>query len=185
MKRSTFFISSTIHDFLDLRSALKFYLEEQGCRVLASEYNDFTKPLDQHSYEACLSAIGDADYFILLIGTRVGGWYDEGARISISQREYREAYQLQQSGKLKLLNFVRASVWQVREDHRTFHRVNRLCRTRILECRSARAALGHRWAFDRQMGGYRVHRVVSALSSGLPMVLRTQFATMIGARHVP
>lgn len=118
MKRPTFFISSTIHDFQDLRSALKFYLEEQGCRVLASEYNDFTKPLDRHSYDACLSTIGDADYFILLIGTRVGGWYDEGARISITQREYREAYRLQQSGKLKLLNFVRASVWQVREDRR-------------------------------------------------------------------
>lgn len=118
MNRPTFFISSTIHDFQDLRSALKFYLEEQGCKVLASEYNDFTKPLDRHSYDACLSSIRDADYFILLIGTRVGGWYDEDARISITQREYREAYELQQSGRLKLLNFVRASVWQVREDRR-------------------------------------------------------------------
>ena len=118
MKRPTFFISSTIHDFQDLRSGLKFYLEQQGCRVLASEYNDFTKPLNRHSYDACLSSIIDADYFILLIGSRVGGWYDEGARISITQREYREAYALQQSGKLKLLNFVRASVWQVREDRR-------------------------------------------------------------------
>ena len=122
MKRPTFFISSTIHDFQDLRSALKFYLEEQGCRVLASEYNDFTKPLDEHSYDACLSSIRDADYFILLIGTRVGGWYDEGARISITQREYREAYELQQSGKLKLLNFVRKAVWQVREDRRELER---------------------------------------------------------------
>jgi hypothetical protein len=118
MKRPTFFISSTIHDFQDLRSALKFYLEEQGCRVLASEYNDFTKPLDRHSYDACLSSIREADYFILLIGTRVGGWYDQSARISITQREYREAYELGRAGKVKLLNFVRASVWQVREDRR-------------------------------------------------------------------
>jgi hypothetical protein len=118
MKRPTFFVSSTIYDFRDLRSALKFYLEEQGCKVLASEFNDFEKPLDMHSYDACLQAIHVADYFVLLIGARVGGWYDETNQISITQREYREAYQLQASGKLKLLNFVRSEVWQVREDRR-------------------------------------------------------------------
>lgn len=116
MNRPTFFISSTIYDFQDLRSALKFYLEEHGCKVLASEFNDFEKPLDRHSYEACLQAISTVDYFVLLIGTRVGGWYDKPNRISITQREYREAYRLQASGKLKLLNFVRSNVWHVKED---------------------------------------------------------------------
>lgn len=118
MKRPTFFISSTIFDFQDLRSALKFYLEEQGFKVLASEFNDFTKPLDKHSYQACIDAIHAADYFILLIGSRVGGWYDELSRISITQHEYREAYALHKAGKLKLLNFVRADVWRVKEDRR-------------------------------------------------------------------
>jgi hypothetical protein len=118
MSRPTFFISSTIYDFSDLRSALKFYLEEQGCKVLASDYNDFEKKLDSHSYEACIEAIHNADYFILLIGTRVGGWYDKIKRISITQKEYREAYELQKSGKIKLLNFVRADVWNTKEDRR-------------------------------------------------------------------
>lgn len=118
MHTPTFFISSTIYDFRDLRSALKFYLEEQGFKVLASEFNDFQKPLDLHSYEACLDAIRAADYFILLIGTRVGGWYDEAKQVSITQREYREAYQLHQAGKLKLINFVRSEVWQAKEDRR-------------------------------------------------------------------
>ncbi|MGM3273755.1 DUF4062 domain-containing protein [Ralstonia sp. 24A2] len=118
MHRPTFFISSTIHDFHDLRSALKFHLEEQGCKVLASEFNDFEKPLDQHSYEACLQAIHSADYFVLLIGSRVGGWYDEANQVSITQREYREAYQLYKAGKLKLLNFVRSDVWQAKDDRR-------------------------------------------------------------------
>jgi hypothetical protein len=122
MRRPTFFISSTIYDFADLRSALKFYLEEQGCKVLASECNDFEKPLDKHSYEACLEAIRSADYFILLIGARVGGWYDQKANVSITQREYREAYQLHQAGKLKLLNFVRSEVWQAKEDRRELAR---------------------------------------------------------------
>lgn len=122
MRRPTFFISSTIYDFRDLRSALKFYLEEQGCKVLASEYNDFEKPLDAHSYEACLEAIRSADYFVLLIGTRVGGWYDQANQVSITQREYREAYQMHQAGKLKLLNFVRSEVWQAKEDRRELAR---------------------------------------------------------------
>lgn len=118
MNRPTFFISSTIYDFRDLRSAIKFYLEEQGCKVLASEFNDFEKPLDKHSYDACLKAIHSADYFVLLIGSRVGGWYDEPNRISITQREYREAYNLHCFGKLKVLTFVRSEVWQAKEDRR-------------------------------------------------------------------
>ncbi|MGY5958045.1 DUF4062 domain-containing protein [Kosakonia sp. BK9b] len=115
MSRPTFFISSTIYDFRDLRSALKFCLEEQGAIVLASEFNDFQKPLEQHSYDACLTAMQKADYFVLLIGSRVGGWYDEVNKISITQQEYRQAYELHKQGKLKILNFVRSEVWQYRE----------------------------------------------------------------------
>lgn len=116
MKKPTFFISSTIYDFLDLRSAIKFYLEEQGCEVLASEYNDFRKPLDVHSYQACFESLKNADYFILLIGRRVGGWYDEKKRISITRMEYQEAYKLHCAGKLKILNFVRRDIWNLRSD---------------------------------------------------------------------
>lgn len=115
VKRPTFFLSSTIYDFRDLRSALKFNLEEQGCKVLASEFNDFDKSLDVHSYDACLRTMHSADYFVLFIGSRVGGWYDEPNRISITLREYREACKLQESGKLKLLNFVRSEIWQLKE----------------------------------------------------------------------
>jgi len=116
MQKPTFFLSSTIYDFSDLRGALKFFLQRQGCRVLASEYNDFTKPLDQHSYQACLSSIEQADYFILLIGSRVGGWYDKPNRVSITQQEYRTAYQLQTKGCLRLLSFVRHDIWTFKED---------------------------------------------------------------------
>src|SRR6202041_2404207 len=111
MDRPTIFISSTIYDFRDMRSAIKEHLESNGCRVLASEFNDFTKPLDKHSYEACLAAIEQADFFLLLIGTRVGGWYDKTKRVSITQQEYRTAYSLAKSDRLRLLSFVRAEVW--------------------------------------------------------------------------
>lgn len=73
MKRPSFFISSTIYDFRDLRSAIKYYLEQQGCTVFASEYTNFPKQLEKNTYEACLETIVKADYFILLIGARVGG----------------------------------------------------------------------------------------------------------------
>jgi hypothetical protein len=84
MKPPAFILSSTIYDFRDLRSAIKYYLEQQGCRVLASDQNDFPKPLDTHSYEGCMNTISDADYFTLLIGLRIGGWYDEPERVSIA-----------------------------------------------------------------------------------------------------
>ncbi|MEH2626073.1 hypothetical protein V1292_004128 [Bradyrhizobium sp. AZCC 1719] len=115
MDRPTIFISSTIYDFRDMRSAIKDHLEENGCRVLASEYNDFTKPLDKHSYQACLDTIEQADVFLLLVGTRVGGWFDAPNRVSITQQEYRTAYELAQDGKIKLLSFVREEVWNHRQ----------------------------------------------------------------------
>ena len=119
MKRPVFFISSTIYDFSDLRSALKFYLEKHGCKVLASEYNDFEKPLSEHSYEACLAAIEKADYFILFVGGRIGGWFDKPNKISITQQEYRKAYKLHEKNKIKIVNFVRKETWQSIEEIKT------------------------------------------------------------------
>lgn len=121
-QRPTFFLSSTIYDFRDLRSAIKYSLEERGCRVLASEFNDFGAKSEHHSYEACLENIEQADYFILLIGSRVGGWFDESNRVSITQQEYRTAYELHRSGKIKLVSFVREEVWQLREDRKELKR---------------------------------------------------------------
>lgn len=116
MNRPTFFLSSTIYDFSDLRSAVKYFLEQQGCVVLASEFNDFSKPIEPHSYQACFDAIKKADYFVLFIGSRIGGWFDKENQISITQQEYREAYKLHELGKLKIINFVRSDVWQSKED---------------------------------------------------------------------
>lgn len=114
MDRPTIFLSSTVHDFADLRSALKDYLELRGCRVFASEFTDFERPLDRHSYDACLATIEKADLFVLFIGRRVGGWFDEASKTSITRAEYRHAYKLAQEGRIRLFCFVRSDVW----DHR-------------------------------------------------------------------
>lgn len=118
MSKPKFFLSSTIYDFKDLRSAIKYYLEEQGCAVLASEFNDFPKPLDTHSYEACIQTIDKADYFILLIGSRVGGWYDRNSKISITQQEYRAAYEKHLKGEIKIITLIRDEIWTLREERK-------------------------------------------------------------------
>jgi hypothetical protein len=115
MNRPRVFISSTIADLRDLRSALKYHLEERGCTVLASEFADFEKPLDRHAFDACLESISTCDYYILVVGSRRGAWFDEAGRTSITQREYRHAYDLAKLGRLKTITFVRAEVWQLRD----------------------------------------------------------------------
>ena len=115
MNRPRVFISSTITDLRDLRSALKYHLEQRGCTVLASEFADFEKPLDKHAFDACLESISTCNYYILIVGTRRGAWFDEKTRTSITQREYRHAYDLAKDGRLKTIVFVRAEVWQLRE----------------------------------------------------------------------
>jgi len=115
-QKPTIFISSTIYDFRDLRSSLKYYLEELGYIVNMSEFNDFRRMPDENSYMACLNTVKTSDYFILLIGSRVGGMYDKANGITITQEEYRTAYAQAKEGKTRILVFVRSDVWTVRED---------------------------------------------------------------------
>lgn len=111
-------MSSTIHDFKDLRASLKYWLEEFGYEVMLSEFSDFQKNLDINSYQACLSAIEECQYFILFIGSRVGGYFDEIQKISITRNEYRKAYKLLLAGKIRLVTFIRRDIWNIREDRK-------------------------------------------------------------------
>jgi hypothetical protein len=117
------YISSTVYDFRDLRSSLKFWLETLGYEVMLSDYNDFTKPLDKNSYEACIAAIDRADFFLVLIGSRVGGLYDQNDNVSITRMEYRRAYERAKSGKVRLIAFVRKELLDVREDRKALEQV--------------------------------------------------------------
>ena len=72
MDKPNVFVSSTIYDFADLRSALKYWLEEMGFGVRMSEFNDFVKDSSENSYDACFKAIEECDYYILLIGSSWG-----------------------------------------------------------------------------------------------------------------
>jgi len=117
MSKPKVFISSTIYDFRDLRSSIKYWLEDAGYDVQLSEQCDFAKDSSKNSYDACLDAIHDCDYFILLIGNRVGGMFD--SHISITRKEYKTAYALAMSGSLKrIITFVRQSIIDVLEDRK-------------------------------------------------------------------
>jgi len=115
-RKPTIFISSTIYDFGDLRGSLKYYLEELGYIVNLSEYHDFQHALDENSYEACLKTVRSSDYFILLIGSRAGGLYTKNSNATITQMEYRTAYERAKEGKTRILAFVRKDVWTIKED---------------------------------------------------------------------
>jgi len=89
MNRGKVFLSSTIYDFQDLRSALKYWLSEMGYEVYTSEINDFPRDSAENSYQTCLSAIEKCDWYILLIGNRYGGKFrdpDTDQTISITQQ---------------------------------------------------------------------------------------------------
>jgi hypothetical protein len=119
VNKPSVFVCSTVYDFQDLRSALKYWLSELEYEVMLSEQNDFPKALDDNSYESCLNAIRKADFFVLLIGARVGGWYSQKDRVSITRMEYQEALKsFRETGKPKLAIFVRQSLWDIREDRK-------------------------------------------------------------------
>ena len=129
MKKPRVFLSSTIYDFKDLRSAIKYFLEENNFEVVTSENVDFQNSNKNNSYEACLDAITTCDYYILLIGARVGGIYTykkafgRTEKITITRAEYRRAYELFKKGQIKLINFVRKEIFDVREDRKGLEQV--------------------------------------------------------------
>lgn len=120
MNKGKVFISSTVSDFEDLRSALKYWLSEMGYEVYTSETSDFPKSSAESSYQTCLSVIEKCDWYILLIGSRYGSTFldpNTNQMISITQGEYRAAYKLFTEGKIKkIISFVRKKVWVAKEE---------------------------------------------------------------------
>jgi hypothetical protein len=107
------FLSSTIYDFRDLRSALRFWLEELGYVVLMSEVSDFERRPDSNTFDACFEAIHYCDFYILLVGERYGSIFQDG--ISVTNQEFRVAKALADRQEIAMIPFVRKSVWQEAE----------------------------------------------------------------------
>jgi len=105
------FISSTVLDLRDLRSAIRYVLRSQGVRLFASETADFELQGDRNAVEECYARIQASDYYVLIIGGRRGRTLDDG--LSITRHEYRKARaQLLATGKPKIWIFIRKEVEQ-------------------------------------------------------------------------
>lgn len=103
------FISSTVSEFRDLRSALAYILRSNGFRVYLSEESDFNVRGDRSAFEECFENIRASDYYILLIGGKRGNLYEDG--VSITRQEYRIAReQLLSSNRPRLHLYLRKYV---------------------------------------------------------------------------
>lgn len=121
MTKPRIFVSSTILDFEDLRSSLKYYLEEYNYDVQMSEYPDFDVPLDSSTFDSCINNLKSCNYFILLIGYRRGSWYKKDI-VSITHQEYKTAKSLIESGHpLRIISFVRQPLFLLKKEHDAFH----------------------------------------------------------------
>ncbi len=109
--RPTVFLSSTVLDFADLRSALRFYLEHSGYRVLLSESSQFPVDPTKSNYDICLDAVDQCEIYVLLIGTRRGSSFGPDGS-TITQAEYRRARErLDRGDNMRLVTFVRRETW--------------------------------------------------------------------------
>lgn len=113
------FISSTIRDFEDLRSAHHYWISRQGFNVQASEFSNFDVRPTADTFDACFNSIRESDIYVVLIGNRRGSWYDETARISVTQQEYRVAYRnFLQFGRPLVVRLARRGTWEKAEELR-------------------------------------------------------------------
>lgn len=103
------FISSTVKEFRDLRSAIAYTLRTQGYIVYLSEAADFDIRGDRSAIEECFENIRNCDYYILIIGGVRGNLFNEDT--SITRQEYRVARDSYLSKGRPLINlFLRESI---------------------------------------------------------------------------
>src|ERR1039457_735471 len=176
------FLSSTVTDFEDLRGALRDWLQLKGFDVLASDATEFDKGGDSNSYTACLAAIKKADHFVLLVGDRRGGIYQEASEpISITRAEYRAAYDESTRRHLPIHAFVRKRTWN--EKH--LYEIGRL---------TPNENLLHQTAFLREVGRVSEMKIAVSGQQGRPpnnwihqfdsfSDLRSALEVNLGLRH--
>lgn len=104
------FISSTVRDLHDLRTAVAYNLRSQGFIVNLSEDPDFDVRGDRPAIDECLENVRASDFYLLLIGGRRGGLYRDES-ISVTRKEYRVAReQFLTTGKPRQFLFLREQV---------------------------------------------------------------------------
>ena len=120
----TVFVSSTIDEFGDLRSAIKVWLEELGFEVMMSEFSDFGREPERGTFDSCFQGIDRCDYFLLLIGRDKGSSFDpDDPDSSVTREEFRRAIGRAEEGNLRILVFVRDEVMTALYERRELKRM--------------------------------------------------------------
>lgn len=110
-KRPKIFISSTVHDLLDIRSGIKITLEKvYDFKVYSSNEKDFPILINKNSFEICLKRLLECNLVIVIIDKRFGGLYDSKKKISITQKEIRTA----EKNNIPVWTFVRSNTYNER-----------------------------------------------------------------------
>lgn len=115
MAKPRIFLSSTCYDLSIIRTELTRFLDDRGFDVINSESKDFGVSPGIHSHSACLAEVRQADYLLLLVGSRRGGTFI-GSESSITNEEYKSAEKLD----LPRIVAVQQRVWE----HRTTFKKN-------------------------------------------------------------
>jgi uncharacterized protein DUF4062 len=115
MAKPRIFLSSTCYDLSTIRSELTRFLEARGFEVINSENKNFGVSPGIHSHTACLAEVGEADYLLLIVGSKIGGTYI-ASEASITNEEYKAAEKLD----LPRIVVVQRSV----NDYRTTYKKN-------------------------------------------------------------
>ncbi|MDH5718729.1 MAG: DUF4062 domain-containing protein [Spirochaetia bacterium] len=106
MAKPRIFISSTFYDLSDARMALREHFISLGFEPLNFESNDFGVTPGKHAQHAALDQIDNADYFLLIIGGKIGSNYVDSKK-SITNQEYISAIKK----KLPVFIFVKEAVY--------------------------------------------------------------------------
>lgn len=73
MDKINIFVSSTCYDLAQVRTDLKYFIEDLGHNPILSEEHDFPIDPNKENIENCINAVREkADIFILIIGNRYG-----------------------------------------------------------------------------------------------------------------
>lgn len=104
------FLSSTCYDLADARSVLERFFASRGHVMLLSDRPSFPVAPNLHRHDMCVSAVGDAELFLLIVDRRRGAPYHSDQSISVTQAEFRAA----KANNIPTLAYVRRAVFDER-----------------------------------------------------------------------
>ncbi|MBI4947499.1 MAG: DUF4062 domain-containing protein [Bacteroidetes bacterium] len=110
----TIFISSTISEFKDLRSAIRYVLSKSVYRVLMSELNDFGVTSNEDSLESCKLQIEKSDFYILIIGNEKGTEFalPSKEKSSVTKEEFKHFHKIfKQNNSPNIIVFIKKETW--------------------------------------------------------------------------